>query len=327
MCRPLALVALAATGALACAPVATPPTTPAAARAAAAPPPPGCDSPVYHRLDFWLGAWDVTDQKGAYDGTNVIRRGLGGCTIEESWLDAAGWRGESVFYVDRRAGAWKQLWVTQAGQTKEKQEVAPGPAGSIRFAGALDTTTLTPLAGGGVLQRIEPNGGGAAWVGTYKKLPSQCDTPAHHEFDFWVGDWTVLVKSRTAPDRDEWTQATGSNHVTSILNGCAVEERFTAQGGPVGTWTGRSHSVYVAAQKRWRQTWVDDSGNYIALTGGVQDGEMVLVGEPRPNGRVMRMVYGAIAGDRFTWRWEASTDGQKTWQPMMVIEYARLARG
>jgi hypothetical protein len=177
-----------------------------------------------------------------------------------------------------------------------------------------------------VRQVIAALDGSASWTGIYSRQVKACDTPEHHQMDFWLGDWSVTVRSRVAPEKDEWTTAAGSNHVTSILDGCAIEERFTAQAAPgPGTWSGRSHSTWVATEKRWRQTWVDDSGGYLAFSGGMQGADMVLVGEPHPNGRVMRMVFTNITRDRLDWRWEASTDGQRTWTAMMTIAYARMA--
>src|SRR5256885_654892 len=70
----------------------------------------GCDAPEYHRLDFWLGEWDVRDPRGAYLGTNVVTRALRGCAIEERWTDAEGRGGFSLFYYDRALGLWKQVW-------------------------------------------------------------------------------------------------------------------------------------------------------------------------------------------------------------------------
>ncbi len=80
--------------------------------------------------------------------------------------------------------------------------------------------------------------------------------------------------------------------------------------------------MWQPLEKRWRQTWSDDSGGYIALTGHFENGEITLVGEPRPNGRTMRMVYTDITPSHFLWRWEATTDGT-TWRPMMIIDYTR----
>jgi hypothetical protein len=42
-----------------------------------------------------------------------------------------------------------------------------------------------------------------------------CDTPAHHAFDFWLGDWDVKnAKGDTA----------GSSHIERILDGCVIFE-------------------------------------------------------------------------------------------------------
>jgi hypothetical protein len=277
---------------------------------------------VYHRLDFWLGAWDVTDAKGAYQGTNVITPILGRCAVQEHWVEPGGHGGDSLFYVDRATAQWRQVWVTDVGPMKEKREVPGAPPGAVRFEGR-DRTTLTPLADGTVRQLIE--GAHGAWEGIYTRMPKACDVPESHQMDFWIGDWSAKVRARVAPDKEEWAEAPGSNHVTSIMNGCAVAESFTAVGSKPGTsWSGRSHSVWVSAAKQWRQTWVDDSGSYLAFTGGVQGADFVLVGEPKKDGSVMRMVFTGITKDHFTWRWEGSKDGQKTWRPMMTIDYARV---
>ena len=324
----LALIFLPAT---ACAPAPAPasPRPSAATRLAA-----GCDAPEYHRLDFWVGSWDVKDAEGRYDGTDVVERGSGGCTLEEHWVDATGWRGESLFYFDRAAHVWKQVWVTATGQTKEKREEPGVVAGGARFQGAvvlpggraaLDRTTLTPLDGGRVRQRIEQSTDGGvtwrAWEGTYEPLPRACTAPEHRRFDFWIGDWKVRVATRKAVDSSEWVQTRGSNHVTSILNGCAIREEFTAEGTP-GSWSGTSLSMWQPKEGRWRQTWSDDSGSFLAFTGAFEKGEMTLVGEPRPDGRTMRMVFTDIAREHLFWRWEGSSDG-KLWSPMMTIAYER----
>jgi hypothetical protein len=305
--------------------------------ARSAPPPPGCTGPAYHRLDFWIGSWNVLAADGHFDGTNVITPILGGCAIEERWTDAAGHQGRSLFSLDRRTGWWRQVWVTDEGPVKEKAEQPGAVAGAVRFAGTvatasgpvLDRTTLTPLADGTVRQRIEQSGDGGkswrAWEGTYVRMPRSCDTREHHGFDFWIGDWAVVVHSRASSDASEWHETHGSNHIAPVLDGCAIEERFTAEDGKLGSWSGRSLSAWVPASKTWRQTWVDDQGSYLAFTGGLAGGEMILVGEPKPGGKVMRMVFSRIAKDTLDWRWESSSDGGKSWKAVMTIAYRRLA--
>ncbi|HVY45759.1 MAG TPA: hypothetical protein VHB21_07760, partial [Minicystis sp.] len=164
------LVASPVVFAIACgAPAAAPPAAAPVAVAASAPSAlaPGCDAPAYHRLDFWIGAWDVTAPSGTYEGTNVIERALGGCAVAEHWIDARGHRGESLFYVDRATGAWRQLWVTDEGASKDKREVPAATRGDVAFEGARDRTTLSPIEAGKVRQTIVSLDGRASWTGVY----------------------------------------------------------------------------------------------------------------------------------------------------------------
>ncbi len=41
--------------------------------------------------------------------------------------------------------------------------------------------------------------------------PRPCSAPAHHQFDFWVGEWEVRT-----PDG----ALAGTNRITGILGGC-----------------------------------------------------------------------------------------------------------
>ena len=155
-----------------------------------------------------------------------------------------------------------------------------------------------------------------------------CTGERYRDLDFWLGDWDVVLRVRKSPDKDEWAVSRGVNRISSLLGGCAVEERFSAE-GPGQPWAGRSLSRWVESEKRWRQAWVDDTGSYIALTGGMQGKDMVLTGEPfvRDGKPVqMRMVFTDIAASSLSWRWERTVDAGATWTPMMFIEYRRSSR-
>jgi hypothetical protein len=157
---------------------------------------------------------------------------------------------------------------------------------------------------------------------------ARCGDQHHRELDFWLGDWDVAVRARKSPDGDEWAAARGVNRISSLLGGCAVEESFSAD-GPGQPWAGRSLSRWVESESRWRQAWVDDTGSFLAFTGGMQGKEMVLMGEPSVrDGKTvqMRMVFTDIAADSLTWRWERTTDAGVTWTPMMVIDYRRASK-
>src|SRR5687767_7290411 len=86
--------------------------------------------------------------------------------------------------------------------------------------------------------------------------PKPCSASEALQFDFWLGDWDAT-----------WGDTLhGTNHVEKILGSCAIQENFT---DPRLNFIGKSWSVYNANTKQWQQTWVDNQGAYIALTGGM----------------------------------------------------------
>jgi hypothetical protein len=153
-----------------------------------------------------------------------------------------------------------------------------------------------------------------------------CEAPEFRQLDFWLGDWDVVVHARKSPGVDEWADARGTQHVEKLLGGCAVAETFSAE-GPGPAWAGRSYSVWQPQLGKWRQTWVDDQGSYLAFVGGVEDGVMALYGESRtlPDGTAvqMRMTWLDVRPESLRWEWQRSTDGGKSWLAMMVIRYTR----
>jgi hypothetical protein len=136
------------------------------------------------------------------------------------------------------------------------------------------------------------------------------------DFDFWLGTWNI----RWGPGEG----ATGRNVITRSFGGRVVEEQF--DGRPGVDLLGMSVSVFDEPRDQWRQTWVDDSGNYFALEGGLVDGVMVLLCESH-NGTerdaVYRMRFFDIAPDSLTWTWERSLDGSATFDELWRLEYVR----
>lgn len=148
-----------------------------------------------------------------------------------------------------------------------------------------------------------------------------CEGPDYRAMDFWVGDWTVAVRMRASPTSDQWAEATGTQHVTHTLSNCGIEENFQAT-GPNG-FAGRSFSTFDKIVGKWRQTWIDDSGGYIALTGGVDGDTFVLYGEPTKTFQ-MRMVYTHPTRDALHWEWQRSEDQWASHVTMMAIDYKRM---
>ena len=140
-----------------------------------------------------------------------------------------------------------------------------------------------------------------------------CVAPEASQFDFWIGDWNLT-----------WNDSLhGTNHIEKIMGGCTVQENFV---DPSTNFTGKSWSVYNPNYKVWQQTWVDNQGGYIALTGNMEDGKMILKTQERqtPKGKMQsRIVYYNITKDSFDWNWEASTDDGNNWKLNWKIHYDR----
>lgn len=178
-------------------------------------------------------------------------------------------------------------------------------------------------------RRPAPGSPGLASAAAATAPVAACASAEHRQLDFWIGDWDLVVKARTAPDQDTWTEARGQQHIEAILGGCAVAEDFHAD-GPGVPWAGRSYSSYQPTLGRWRQTWVDDSGGYLAFTGGMEGGVMTLYGEVqerRAGPAQMRMVFLEVSATGLRWEWQRTVDGGATWSPMMIIDYRRRAAG
>jgi hypothetical protein len=145
-----------------------------------------------------------------------------------------------------------------------------------------------------------------------------CSAPEASQFDFWIGDWNLT-----------WSDSLhGSNRVEKLFGNCTVHENFS---DPRLNYLGQSWSVYNPTTKIWQQTWIDNMGGYIDLTGGMRGDSMVLTTAEKnvpvkfsPSGKLIsRMVFYNIKSDSFDWSWEASTDSGESWKPNWKIHYLR----
>lgn len=128
---------------------------------------------------------------------------------------------------------------------------------------------------------------------------SGCTAAVSHQFDFWIGDWTVTnPKGKLA----------GHNRIESILGGCALAEHWQGARGSRGV----SYNAYDAKEKVWRQFWVDADGEVLRLEGGLVDGKMVLASPPR-GAHVDRITWTPNKDGSVRQFWQTSEDGGKTW--------------
>ena len=143
--------------------------------------------------------------------------------------------------------------------------------------------------------------------------------PETHQFDFWVGKWKASGDSY-APNGTK-THTDAENTITRAFDGHVVQENFT-----MGSFKGMSVSVYDPRVKAWRQTWVDNQGGYIPLSGNLTDGKMTLQTPTRPTNPKAsnRMIFSNIKAESFDWDWEATADGGTTWKLSWHLHYTRV---
>jgi hypothetical protein len=142
-----------------------------------------------------------------------------------------------------------------------------------------------------------------------------CDTPQHHQFDFWVGDWQVF-DART-------NQLVAFDRVEKHSQGCIVQQNLTMvtdlyrRPGVGYRMTGIGVNRFDG--ESWLELWADNQWGAIVLRGMPAAGKaMVLTTiipsrnrdlrlewEKRPDGSVRALQYVAPAGSG---KWELYGD-------------------
>ena len=139
-----------------------------------------------------------------------------------------------------------------------------------------------------------------------------CESDAHREFDFWVGDWEVTTADGAIA---------GTNRVEKILDGCVIKENRVGTGG----MHGESYNIFSQRRGKWHQSWVDTTGRLLLLEGGLEGGKKVLSGQmPGQDGKMVRLEisWEALDDGRVKQHWRASRDRGKSWNDLFVGFYA-----
>lgn len=150
-----------------------------------------------------------------------------------------------------------------------------------------------------------------------KKVAIKNATPClamaeHKQFDFWVGDWDVMVQD----------QVVGTNTVERTVSGCIILENWTAAGGG----SGKSFNYYDPNTGKWHQDWVGSGGGVLHLSGEYKDGAMRYEGvtTARNGSKTLeRLTFFNLGPDRVRQFWEQSSDGGKTWVSVFDGMYVR----
>lgn len=148
-------------------------------------------------------------------------------------------------------------------------------------------------------------------------------------FAFLIGRWQCEARVMVAPGEWQAFEATWVGRF--ILDGYAIadEYRMTNPSGDLIV-LGLNFRVFDATKQIWQIKWLDAlTGTWTDLgpeeLGGVKyDGQSIVYAfkEPMVAHALTRATYTNISETHFTWRGEASDNGE-TWTEFMVIEATR----
>ncbi len=141
--------------------------------------------------------------------------------------------------------------------------------------------------------------------------------PENRQFDFWLGEWNVVVSGTDAPQ-------VGTSKIESILNQCVVLENWTSARPP---YAGKSFNIYNTNLKRWEQYWVDNTGGNIFFHGNLQNGVMDYWTDDitQADGKLLRrhLQFFKLDADTVRQFSQGSNDRGKTWSPEYDFTYHR----
>jgi len=138
--------------------------------------------------------------------------------------------------------------------------------------------------------------------------PTPCSSEAHHQFDFWVGEWDVH-RAGGGP--------AAHNSIARLHGGCVIRESYTNPGG----YSGMSLNYYDEADGKWHQLWLDNQGQVLKLAGGWNGKSMVLANDES------RITWTPAEDGSVRQVWEVTADGGKTWKTVFDGKYVRRAGG
>ena len=139
---------------------------------------------------------------------------------------------------------------------------------------------------------------------------SSCAAAEQHQFDFWIGSWDVFTPNG---------KKAGDSRIEPIADGCALLENWNGQGNV----SGKSLNIYSRDDKRWHQTWVDNSGSLLVIAGGLAGKSMVMSSDPALSGPWQRITWTPNDDGSVRQLWEASADAGTSWTVQFDGRYVR----
>jgi hypothetical protein len=150
----------------------------------------------------------------------------------------------------------------------------------------------------------------AASLTTAAEFP--CESRAEsRQFDFWLGEWTVMSEGKPV----------ATSRIEKAASGCVILESYTQDDG----FSGTSINFFDPLLGKWRQTWADSAGNASEFSGTYRDRAMRFEGEShRGTQRILRhMTLSDLGNGQVRQQSELSRDDGKTWVAHYELRYVR----
>ena len=113
-----------------------------------------------------------------------------------------------------------------------------------------------------------------------------------------------------------------------MQDSCIIQENWTSVNGK---FSGTSYNFYDAHNEQWHQTWVDNQGGNLQLSGYLENGSMVLRSSEVMNQKGVPIYH------RITWtpnddgsvrqHWESSPNSSDQWSSLFDGLYKRKEAG
>ena len=157
-----------------------------------------------------------------------------------------------------------------------------------------------------------------------QQMPPMGAPAQMEDIGYLQGEWTVDMHLKMSPQAD-WTPAKGEATVTVELDGCVQRMDFSSEmmGMP---FKGIGLDTFNRETGKYESYWIDSMSAHMSkMTGGFEDGKMVLIGEDTNMGRsqMMKSVTEKVSDDEVNFIMSISMDQGKTWFTNMKMIYHR----
>ncbi len=159
-----------------------------------------------------------------------------------------------------------------------------------------------------------------------------CNSPESRQFNFWIGDWDIQQKILNKDG--SWLETNAHTSVSSILNGCALEEHW--EGDVKFFWNGMdsiehmkgfSIRYFDSKKNEWNIHWLDNKNLQMGtgFTGNFKNGKGEFFRETNNanENSISRITFSNFKKNSVHWDLSFSKDNGETWTTLWIMDMKR----